>query len=116
MFFDFKKVPNIKAALRAEVDPKEFTLKLTSEPFQVRGYKRIAVKALRAVSNPSALFRYASWSCFTAHCWISSPGDAAAKYRSAASVRASRARCSLARSSPASVRFNRRSKRGRLSP
>ena len=28
MFFDFKKTPNIKAALKAEVDPDEFTLKL----------------------------------------------------------------------------------------
>jgi hypothetical protein len=43
MFFDFKKAPNIKAALRAEVDPEEFTLKLISEPFPVGGYKRIAV-------------------------------------------------------------------------
>lgn len=46
MFFDFKKAPNLKAALRAEVDPAEFTLKLTSEPFPVRGYKRIAVKVV----------------------------------------------------------------------
>ena len=30
MFFDFKKTPNIKAALKAEVDPEEFTLKLDS--------------------------------------------------------------------------------------
>jgi adenine-specific DNA-methyltransferase len=33
MFFDFKKTPNIKAALKADVDPEEFMLKLTSEPF-----------------------------------------------------------------------------------
>ena len=39
MFFDFKKAPNIKAALRAEVDPEEFTLKLASEPFPVRDGK-----------------------------------------------------------------------------
>lgn len=43
MFYDFKKTPNIKAALRVEVDPDEFTLKLASEPFPVRGHKRIAV-------------------------------------------------------------------------
>ena len=30
MFFDFKKAPNIKAALKAEVDPEEFTLRLDS--------------------------------------------------------------------------------------
>ena len=36
MFFDFKKTPNIKAALKAEVDPEEFTLRLASEPFPVR--------------------------------------------------------------------------------
>jgi hypothetical protein len=30
MFFDFKKAPNIKATLKAEVDPEEFTLKLGS--------------------------------------------------------------------------------------
>ena len=39
MFFDFKKTPNIQAALKAEVDPEEFTLTLASEPFPVRGYK-----------------------------------------------------------------------------
>src|SRR5207249_3199676 len=43
MFFDFKKTPNLKATLRAEVDPEEFKLGTTSRPFPVRGYKRIAV-------------------------------------------------------------------------
>jgi adenine-specific DNA-methyltransferase len=57
MFFDFKKVPNIKAALRADVDPKEFTLKLTSEPFQVHGYKRIAVKVVDVYGNESTVVR-----------------------------------------------------------
>ena len=33
MFFDFKKKPNIKAALRSEVNTEEFALKLGSEPF-----------------------------------------------------------------------------------
>jgi len=55
MFFDFKKAPNIKAALRAEVDPDEFTLKLTSEPFPVRGYKRIAVKVVDVYGNESTI-------------------------------------------------------------
>lgn len=55
MFFDFKKTPNIKAALRAEVDPEEFTLKLISEPFPVRGYKRIAVKVVDVYGNESTV-------------------------------------------------------------
>jgi len=57
MFFDFKKKPNIKAALRAEVDPNEFTLKLDSEPFPVRGYKRVAVKVVDVYGNESVVVR-----------------------------------------------------------
>jgi len=57
MFFDFKKKPNIKAALRAEVDPDEFTLKLDSEPFPVRGYKRVAVKVVDVYGNESVVVR-----------------------------------------------------------
>jgi adenine-specific DNA-methyltransferase len=57
MFFDFKKTPNIKAALRAEVDPDEFRLKLTSEPFPVRNYKRIAVKVVDVYGNESVVVR-----------------------------------------------------------
>ncbi|MBI4878416.1 MAG: hypothetical protein HY812_01975 [Planctomycetes bacterium] len=57
MFFDFKKAPNIKAALRAEVDPEEFTLKLASEPFAVRGYQRIAVKVVDVYGNESTVVR-----------------------------------------------------------
>ena len=57
MFFDFKKAPNIKAALRAEVDPEEFTLKLDSEPFPIRGYKRIAVKVVDVYGNESVVVR-----------------------------------------------------------
>ncbi|HET7550457.1 MAG TPA: site-specific DNA-methyltransferase [Gemmatimonadaceae bacterium] len=57
MFFDFKKAPNIKAALKAEVDPEEFTLKLTSEPFPVRGYKRVAVKVVDVYGNESVVVR-----------------------------------------------------------
>ncbi len=55
MFVDFKKTANIKAALRAEVDPDEFTLKLASEPFPVRGYKRIAVKVVDVYGNESTV-------------------------------------------------------------
>ncbi|MFA5786965.1 MAG: site-specific DNA-methyltransferase [Actinomycetota bacterium] len=57
MFFDFKKTPNIKAALKAEMDPEEFSLKLTSEPFPVRGYKRIAVKVVDVYGNESTVLR-----------------------------------------------------------
>ena len=55
MFFDFKKTPNIKAALKAEVDPDEFKLKLVSEPFEIGGYKRIAVKVIDVFGNESTL-------------------------------------------------------------
>jgi hypothetical protein len=57
MFFDFKKTPNIRAALKAEVEPDEFRLKLTSEPFSVRGYKRIAVKVVDVYGNESTVVR-----------------------------------------------------------
>ena len=57
MFFDFKKKPNIKAALKAEVDAEEFTLKLDSEPFPVRGYQRIAVKVVDVYGNESTVVR-----------------------------------------------------------
>jgi adenine-specific DNA-methyltransferase len=57
MFFDFKKKPNINAALRVEVNPDEFTLKLDSEPFPVRAYKRIAVKVVDVYGNESVVVR-----------------------------------------------------------
>ena len=57
MFFDFKKKLNIKAALKAEVDAEEFTLKLDSEPFPVRGYQRIAVKVVDVYGNESTVVR-----------------------------------------------------------
>ena len=55
MFFDFKKKPNIRAALKADVDREEFTLKLDSEPFPVRGYQRIAVKVVDVYGNESTV-------------------------------------------------------------
>ena len=57
MFFDFRKKPNIKAALKAEVDAKEFTLKLDSETFPVQGYRRIAVKVVDVYGNESTVVR-----------------------------------------------------------
>lgn len=55
MFFDFKKAPNLKAALKAEVDPEEYKLRLTSQPFPVRVYKRIAVKVVDVYGNESTV-------------------------------------------------------------
>ena len=57
MFFDFRKAPNLKAAIRAEVDPEEYTLQLMSQPFPVRGYKRIAVKVVDVYGNESTVVR-----------------------------------------------------------
>ncbi|MPZ16068.1 MAG: hypothetical protein GEU73_16880 [Chloroflexi bacterium] len=53
----FKNAPNLKAALRAEVDPDEFKLQLASQPFPVRGYKRIAVKVVNVYGNESTVVR-----------------------------------------------------------
>ena len=57
MFFDFKKKPNITAALKAHVDTEEFVLKLDSEPFPVRGYQRVAVKVVDVYGNESTVVR-----------------------------------------------------------
>jgi adenine-specific DNA-methyltransferase len=57
MFFDFKKIPNIKAALRADVNSDEFMLKLWSEPFPIRSYKRVAVKVVDVYGNESTVVR-----------------------------------------------------------
>jgi adenine-specific DNA-methyltransferase len=57
MFFDFKKAPNLKAALKAEIDPQEYKLQLTSQPFPVRGYKRVAVKVVDVYGNESTVVR-----------------------------------------------------------
>ncbi|MDZ7302624.1 MAG: hypothetical protein ONB44_10860 [candidate division KSB1 bacterium] len=57
MFFDFKKKPNLKAALKAEIDSDEFELQLTSQPFPVGKYKRIAVKVVDVYGNESTLVK-----------------------------------------------------------
>jgi len=57
MFFDFKKAPNLKAALKADVDPEEYKLQLTSQPFPVRGHKRIAVKVVDVYGNESTVVK-----------------------------------------------------------
>jgi hypothetical protein len=45
------------AGLKAEVDPEEFELQLTSQPFSVRGYKRIAVKVVDVYGNESTVVK-----------------------------------------------------------
>jgi hypothetical protein len=57
MFFDFSKTPNLKAALKTDIDPDEFKLQLASEPFPVRGYKRIAVKVVDVYGNESTIVK-----------------------------------------------------------
>ena len=57
MFFDFKKAPNLRAALKADVDPEEYRLKLASEPFPVRSHGRIAVKVVDVFGNESTVVR-----------------------------------------------------------
>ncbi len=57
MFFDLKKAPNLRAALKADVDPEEYRLKLASEPFPVRGHGRIAVKVVDVFGNESTVVR-----------------------------------------------------------
>ena len=57
MFFDFKKAPNLKAVLKSEVDAEEYKLQLASQPFPVRGYKRIAVKVVDVYGNESTIVR-----------------------------------------------------------
>ena len=57
MFFDFKKAPNLKASLKIEIDPQEFKLETTSQPFPIRGYKRIAVKVVDIYGNESTVVK-----------------------------------------------------------
>jgi hypothetical protein len=56
MFFDFKKALNLKA-LDLEVDPEEYKLQLTSLPFLLREYRRIAVKVVDVFGNESTVVR-----------------------------------------------------------
>ncbi|MEW5863232.1 MAG: site-specific DNA-methyltransferase [Pseudomonadota bacterium] len=56
MFFDFRKKPAL-SKLGVEVPDEEFALRLTSEPFPVRGYKRIAVKVVDVYGNESTVVR-----------------------------------------------------------
>jgi len=57
MFFDFKKAPNLKATLRIDIEPEEYTLKVVSDPFPIRSYKRIAVKVVDVYGNESTIVK-----------------------------------------------------------
>src|SRR5437868_11921213 len=57
MFFDFKKAPNLRSASGVEIQPEEYKLALESQPFSVRGYKRIAVKVVDVFGNESTIVR-----------------------------------------------------------
>jgi hypothetical protein len=56
MFFDFKRKP-ATSKLGLNVNDDEFALKLTSESFPVRSYKRIAVKVVDVYGNKSTVVR-----------------------------------------------------------
>jgi hypothetical protein len=57
MFLDFGKTPNLKAALKTEVEPEQFRLQLVSQPLMVQGYKWIAVKVVQVYANGSTVVR-----------------------------------------------------------
>ena len=57
MFFDFQRAPSRKAAFDAEVDPEQFSLRLTSEAFPLRRYRLIAVKVVDFCGNESTVVR-----------------------------------------------------------
>ena len=50
-------IAELRELLPRKVDPEEFTLKLASEPFPLRGYKRIAVKVVDVYGNESVVVR-----------------------------------------------------------
>jgi adenine-specific DNA-methyltransferase len=56
MFFDFKKAPNLKG-LGVAAEAKSFQMPFESEPFKVRGYKRIALKVVDVYGNESTVVR-----------------------------------------------------------
>ena len=57
MFFDFKRNPSMSAALGLHVDADEFKLKVRSEPFPLRDYRRIAVKVVDVYGNESTVVK-----------------------------------------------------------
>lgn len=57
MFFDFKKKPAIERTLGIEVDPDEWTLRLTSDQFAPGHYGRAAIKVVDVYGNESTLVK-----------------------------------------------------------
>lgn len=58
MFFDFAKAPNLGAALKADINPEEYQLQLTSLPFPLGdGQRRIAVKVVDVYGNEATVVR-----------------------------------------------------------
>lgn len=57
MFFDFKKAPSLRSAVRDNIPADEFKLQLCSEPFPIRSHKRIAVKVVDVYGNESTVVR-----------------------------------------------------------
>jgi hypothetical protein len=57
MFFDFKRTPKLKVAAKADIDSDEFKLHTESQPFPVRGYRRIAVKVVDVFGNESTVVK-----------------------------------------------------------
>jgi adenine-specific DNA-methyltransferase len=57
MFFDFKKKPAIEHTLGINVDPDEWNLRSTSDPFKRGKYGRLAVKVVDVFGNESTVVR-----------------------------------------------------------
>lgn len=57
MFFDFPKKFNMNKIIDEKVAKKDLRLRLTSQPFSVRGYKRLAVKVVDVYGNESTVVR-----------------------------------------------------------
>lgn len=57
MFFDFKKLPNLKSLVPVPIDSEEFALGDESESFLIRGYRRIAVKVVDVYGSESTIVR-----------------------------------------------------------
>jgi adenine-specific DNA-methyltransferase len=57
MFFDFKRVPNLRAAAGRDVEGEEFALQFSCVPFKSGSYRRIAVKVVDVFGNESTIVR-----------------------------------------------------------
>lgn len=57
MFFPFKKKPPIEKALKIDVDEIEWSLRLTSDPFEPGNYRHCAVKVVDIYGNESTIVR-----------------------------------------------------------